>query len=185
MATYRRSYVFRLASDPIFYAWTGHGPLVTPADVFDAAGATWLGAAHILDIPTLKSLINGIADRIDISVSGVSPEALRLALEDRESVRNASAMFGWVEFDEDWALMGGVHWEWRGYADVLSVASKAGPNSRQRTISISIRSGDTSRSNPQPSFFTDADQRRRSPTDAFFDRVANMSSGVTRRFGPL
>lgn len=184
MAFYRRSYVFRLAVDPILYVWTGHGPLETPADAIDPAGASWLGGAHILDIPALKLLLNGAADRIDIQVSGVDADTLRLAQEDRSAIPDASVMIGYVEFGEDWSVAGPIKWEWRGAADVLTVNSRATEQGRQRTITLSIRSGDTRRSNARPSFFTDADQRRRSPTDAFFSHVAQITTGVSRRFGP-
>lgn len=185
MATYRHSYVFRLASDPVFYAWTGHGLLVTPpGDDFDPSGATWLGAAHIISVPDLKVLINGMADRLDLQVSGVSAEALRLAQEDRATIQNAQALIGRISFDTDWQLSGGVTWLWRGFSDVITVASQHSDNGRQRNISLSIRTGDTSRANPQPLFFTDADQRKRSPDDDFFKNVAAISIGVARRFGP-
>jgi hypothetical protein len=185
MATYRHSYVFRLAVTPGLKLWTGHGSLETPADVYDPAGAIWLGAGHILSVPSLKVLINGVADRVDAQVSGVDAETLRLALEDRDEVRDAQALIGRVSFDASWQVDGPIVWEWRGIADVLTVGSKSGENKRERTITLSMRSGDTSRSNPQPAFFTDADQRRRSADDAFFSHVAGISTGTSRRFGPL
>lgn len=184
MAVYRHSYVFRLAVSPVLYVWTGHGQLVTPADSIDAAGATWEGGGHLLDIPSLKVLLNGAADRVDIEVNGVDAETLRLAQEDRAEVRNASAMIGRVEFDSDWQLSGGIAWEWRGYADVMRVASRNAEQGRQRSIVLSLRSGDTRRSEPQPAFFTDADQKLRSADDDIFSHVAGITAGVTRRFGP-
>lgn len=183
MAIYRRSYLFRLAVNPVLYVWTGHGPLETPGDTIDPAGASWLGGAHVLDIPSLKLLLNGAADRIDVQVSGVDPDTQRLAQEDRAEIPDASVMIGFIEFNEDWSIAGRVVWEWRGQADVLTVSSRATDQGRERTITLSIRSGDTRRSNARPAFFTDADQRRRSPTDAFFSHVAQITTGVTRRFG--
>lgn len=181
---YRRSYVFRLASDPICYLWTGVGELATPADDVDAGGATWLGVAGVLAIPALKALINGEAERIRFSLSGVSAATLRLALEDRDTVRGAELRLGWVEFDADWQLSGGVHWDWIGVADALIVESADGDAMRTRTISLSVGSADTRRSNPALAFYTDADQRKRSPTDAFCDQVAGITIGMARRFGP-
>lgn len=184
MAIYRRSYLFRLAVDPVLYVWTGHGPLVTPADAFDPAGALWLGGAHILDIPSLKMLLNGAADRIDIKINGVDPETLRLAQDDRAEVRDASVMIGSVQFDGNWQIIGPPAWEWRGTADVMTITGRQADQGRERTITLSIRAGDTRRSNPQPAFFTYADQKRRSPDDEIFDHVAQISAGITRRFGP-
>lgn len=184
MAAYRRSHVFRLEVDPVLYIWTGHGYLDTPGDTIDPLGARWLGGAHILDIPALKVLLNGAADRSDIQVSGVDGETLRLAQEDRAEVKDALVMIGSVKFDAAWQLVGPVAWEWRGTADVMSVGGRQSDQGRERTISLSIRAGDTRRSNPQPAFFTYADQKRRSADDEIFDHVAQITAGITRRFGP-
>lgn len=184
MALYRRSYVFRLASDPVCYLWTGFADLDTPADDVDVTGATWRGAGEILSIPALKALINGTAERVRFSVSGVSAETVRLATDDRDSVYGAELRLGWVEFDEDWQLAGEIHWDWLGIADVITVESAESENGRQRTISLSVASSDTLRSNPNLTFYTDADQRKRSPDDDFCNQVANITLGMARRFGP-
>lgn len=184
MAIYRRSYLFRLDVDPVLYVWTGHGPLVTPGDSVDPLGAEWIGGGHVLDIPSLRLLLNGAADRIDIQINGVDAETLRLAQEDRSEVKDAAVLIGRIDFAEDWQIAGPPVWEWRGIADVLTVSSRDTGNGRERTIGLSIRAGDTRRSNPQPAFFTFADQQRRSPTDTIFSHVAQITSGVTRRFGP-
>ncbi|MBM3928174.1 MAG: hypothetical protein FJ335_06930 [Sphingomonadales bacterium] len=131
-------------------------------------------------MPALKQLINGIADRVDFTVSGVSSETLRLALEDRETIKNAALHVGYVSFDADWQIMGPPTWEWQGIADYLTT----GRTEDQRTITLSVRSANQDRDVPALSWFTDADQRKRSPTDSFFDRVASLSAGSTRRFGP-
>lgn len=184
MASYRRSYVFRLGSDPECWLWTGVGKLETPADAVDPSGATWLGAGEIITLPALKALINGAADRVRFTLSGVSAATLRLALEDRESVRGAEARIGWVEFDVDWQLIGGVHWDWSGIADVISIERTATDTGASRSISLSVAASDTLRSNPPLTFWTSADQRRRSSDDAFCDEVASITLGASRRFGP-
>jgi len=184
VTTYRHSYVWRLGSDPVSYLWTGVPKLRTPADDVDPSGAEWLGAGDLLRLPTLKLLINGIAQRVDFSLSGVSMEALRLALADKETVQGASLRIGRVDFDDDFQIVGSIHWEWIGIADVLSVESSGSENGRQRSITISAASSDTLRSNPNLSFFTAADQRKRSPDDQFCDFVGRITIGSTRRFGP-
>jgi hypothetical protein len=183
MATYRRSYLFRLGSDPVCWLWTGHGPLETPADIVDPSGATWSGAAELLSIPALKALINGVAGRYTFSLSGVTDETARLAVEDRDTVDGAEVRIGYVDFDAAWQVAD-VVWEWLGVADVLTVDSQPSDTGRTRTISVSVASSDTKRSNPQLAFFTAADQAKRSPDDAFCDQVAAISVRVTRRFGP-
>lgn len=185
MAIYKRSYVFRLGSTPACYLWTGHGPLVTPADDVDIAGATWIGAGTIMKLPVLKALINGVAERVKFTLSGVNSETLRLALGDKDTVQNAEVRLGYVEFDKDWQLVGGVNWEWVGVADAILTESSANDKGRTRSISLSVASSDVTRSNPPLSLWTNAQQVRRSATDRFCDQVAQITLGTTRRFGPL
>lgn len=181
---YRRSYVFRLDSDPVCYLWTGFGDLDTPGDSVDPSGARWLGAAGILSLPALKALINGTAERVRFSLSGVSPNTIRLANEDKATVRGAALRLGSVEFGGDWQLTGPIQWEWLGIADTIIIESAATDQGRTRTIGLSVASADTLRSNPNITFYTDADQRKRSADDEFCNQVANITLGLARRFGP-
>ncbi len=183
MASYRRSLIFRLACDPVSRLWSGAGDLDLPPNDRDAETERYRGAGELLAIPALKQLLNGTAERYDISVSGVSTETLRYLHEDRESVKNAAVDIGWVLFDDAWQV-DEIIWRWRGTADVPSVESVEIENGRQRTITLSVRQNDTFRSNPQPAYWTDQDQRRRSPTDAIFSHVAIISQKATRTFAP-
>jgi hypothetical protein len=184
MATYRRSILFRLAADPVARVWSGHGNLDVAGSVVDPAGARYAGAGELLDVPSLKLLVNGAADRLDFILSGVSPYTLRLALEDAPSVKDALVLIGEQSFDADWQLDGPPIWVWRGLADVLVTDSQESQLGRQRTIKLSVRSGDARRSDPQPAYYTDPDQRRKSSTDAIFSHVAKISTGARRWFGP-
>lgn len=181
MAGYRFSYLFELESEPPAYLWTGHGFL--EVDI-DAETRRYLGAAHILSIPDLKQLINGVAERIEFGLSGVSAETLRLAQEDRASIELADARIGRINFDKDWQQAGDVEWLWHGFSDIITTGSTPSDTGRTRTITLGLASADTRRSNPQIAFFTDADQRKRSAGDAFFSHVGQINMGVTRRFGP-
>lgn len=184
MASYRFSYVFRMECDPPLYLWSGLGDLATAPDTIDPAGATWQGAGQLLSVPSIKQLINGVADRLEFTVSGVAPETLRLAQEDRPSVKGAVARLGRVDFGDDWQPLGPIEWLWKGVAGVILTSSSMADNGRVRTISLSIPSADTTRANPVLTFFTAADQAKRSPTDAFCSHVAGITRGTTRRFGP-
>lgn len=183
MALNRISWLLRIDSDPVCYLWTGHGRLETPADAIDAAGATWLGAGHLIAIPALQALISGVAQRVTFTLSGVSAETLRLAREDKATVQGAEVRLGHVQFDADWQLDGGIAWEWRGIADALRIESRYGEEKRVRSIVLMVGSADTRRSDPRFTFWTDASQRLRSADDAFCDHVAMITDGITRRFG--
>lgn len=184
MAINRVSWLLRIDSDPVCYLWTGFGPLDTPPDEIDPAGARWLGAGHIIAIPALRALIGGEAERVNFTLSGVSAETMRLAREDKATVRDAETRIGRVEFDHDWQLIDGVRWDWLGTADALKIQHRYADEGSVRSIILMVGGADTTRSNPRFTFWTDASQRLRSPTDAFCDHVAMISQGVTRRFGP-
>jgi hypothetical protein len=180
VAVYRESYLIRIGSSPPARVWSGHGPLIIPADIVEDAPAEYLGAGELLNVPDFQQLINGTAQRLELVVSGVSSETLRLALEDAPTVKNAPVHLGRIDFGPDWQPVGAVEWEAVFRADKLSVSR----DGETRTITLSIGSQDTGRSYSPQAFFTDADQRRRSPTDAIFSHVAGIVTGTTRRFGP-
>lgn len=179
----RESFLFRIASDPIARVWSGVGDLVIPADIVEDEPALYLGGGELVNAPDFQQLINGVAERLEFTVSGVSADMLRLALEDAPSVENAKVHLGRVDFDDDWQIIG-VEWEAVFRADKLSVSSQPSQAGRERSITLSVGSADTDRSRSPQAFFTDADQRKRSPTDSFFSHVAGISGGTSRRFGP-
>jgi len=179
----RRSWVVRIASDPVCRMWTGLGPLQTPADYVDPTPARWDGAGELISVPALRAIINGAAERIEFLLSGVSMETLRLAQEDVASIRMAECRVGRVDFDDAWQAAP-IVWEWIGYADALRVQSRGGDGERNRSITLMVGSADTFRANPNFTYWTDASQRLRSPDDAFCDQVASIAASITRRFGP-
>lgn len=181
MALHRFSHIIVLESDPPAYLWTGFGNI--DIDI-DGDVRRFLGAGHLLSIPDIKAIINGATDRYEFGISGVSPDTVRLAHEDRDSVELADARIGRINFDADWQQDSDVEWLWDGFADIITTDSAPTERGRQRRITIGLANDETRRSNPQIAFFTDADQRRRSPDDAFFSHVAQINVGITRRFGP-
>lgn len=183
MAEVRESYLLRIASDPPARVWSGVGDLEIPADIVEDATATYLGAGQLLSVTDFQHLINGVAERVEFSVSGVNDETVRLALEDAPSVKGAAVHLGRIDFDENWQQLGPVEWEATFRADTLTVDSQGSNGQRTRTITLSVGTSDTGRSYAPMSFFTDSDQRRRSPTDAVFSFVAGINGGTTRRFG--
>jgi hypothetical protein len=175
----RQSVLLRIAADPIARVWSGVGDLDIPADIVEPSLARYLGGGQLVNIPELEQVINGTASRIEITVSGVNAQTLALATEEAESVKGAACHIGIAYFDADWQL-DDVEWIAVLRADFLTTARQG----NTRSITISIGTDDTDRSRAPVAFWTDADQRRRSPTDRFFDHIAGISSGTSRRFGP-
>jgi hypothetical protein len=180
----RESFLLRINSSPVARVWSGVGNLTIPADSVEASPATYHGGGAMLNAPDFQQLINGVAERIEFQVSGVTAEMLALAIEDAPSVKGATVNLGRVEFDDNWQQVGSVEWEAVFRADTLSVSSQESEEGRTRTITLSVGTDDTDRSHAPLAFFTDADQRKRSSTDAIFDHVAAINAGTSRRFGP-
>lgn len=184
MPRYRESYIFRIETDVPAVLWTGHGDLLVPPDdlvIFEPEIA--LGGGGLVDLPDLEQLINGVAQRVEITLSGVSPATLVYAQEEAAQVPGAPVWIGRIEFDDEWQPVGPVTWEWQGEGRSLTVNRQDG-NPPSRTVTLRVAAGDTTRSRSPVSFFTDADQKRRRPTDNFFSNVGRINAGTSRRWGP-
>jgi hypothetical protein len=178
------SFGLRIDAVPPARLWSGVGNLQIPADIVEDEPVVYMGAGAILNAPDFQQLINGTAERLEAQISGVSAEAIRLALEEGPSVRGAKVHFVRFDFNDDWQLIG-VEYEAVFRADKLSVESNDEEGGgRTRKLTLSIGTEDTNRSRAPLAYFTDQDQRRRSPTDRIFDHVSGISVGTSRRFGP-
>lgn len=185
MASYRESTIVHIACDPPALLWGGFGLLAVPADHVIAEDTYALGGGELVDVPDFQQLIGNTAERLDITVSGVTHEITRLAVEDAPSVRGARVDVGIVHFDLNWQVTS-IEWEQVFEARSLSVSrGQMGEDGQvSRTITLTIVQGSTTRSRAKFSYFTDADQKRRSADDQIFSNVATISEGTTRRFGP-
>lgn len=183
MAGYRESFIFRIETDEPAMLWTGVGDLLLPADDVLDVPEIALGGGDLINIPDLEQLINGVAQRVEITLSGVSEETVRYAQEEAAQVPGAPVYIGRIRFDQDWQQEGAVEWEWSGEGRNMTVSGEDGDAGRTRSLVLKIGTGDTTRSRAPLSFFTDADQRRLSPTDDFFSHVGGITSGTTRRWG--
>ena len=178
------SFGLRIDALPVARLWSGVGNLPVPADIVEAAPAIYMGAGALLNAPDFQQLINGTAERLEAQISGVTAEAIRLALAEGPSVRNAKVHFVRFDFDDNWQLID-VEYEAVFRADKLTVESQDDEGGgRTRKLTLSIGTEDTNRSRAPLAYFTDQDQRRRSSTDRIFDHVAGITTGTSRRFGP-
>lgn len=118
----RQIILFRVACDPVARICSGVNPIVIPADIVEPAPARYLGGGALVQIPEIEQLINGTATRADITLSGVSAEAIRLAKEDAASVKGAKVHVGIAYQDDDWQLTE-VEWVAVFRADTLNIGS--------------------------------------------------------------
>lgn len=166
----RYSVLVRFGTETPVRAWAGLGDLQIPADEVEPAGATYLGIGLLGNVPALRQLIGGVAERLEFSLSVPSGEVFALADDEAATIRAAPVDVGVIFFDEHWQ-QSEVAWLWNGAADVPSVSRTANGLSVARTIRLSVGSAFTDRTRPRHTYFTNADQKRRSPTDDFCARV--------------
>lgn len=162
-------------------AWTGPGDFYLPADGVDETGGIYKGVGLVGEIPAIRQLIGGLAERVEFSLSGVDEATRSMADEQADTVIGAPLHLGIVFFDQDWQPTP-IVWAWDGTADLPSVTGESQGLDVIRQVKLSVGSAYTDRTRPQLSFLTDAAQRERSSDDDFCVRVAGMSIDSTIKF---
>ncbi|HEY0120542.1 MAG TPA: hypothetical protein VGC14_02075 [Rhizobium sp.] len=184
IATTRGSYqlgiFLRVDTDPALHIWFGVNDMPARMDSIDADGTVYMGGGRLLGIPTLESLINGTADSVDFSMSGIDPATAAKAIDSLPAVRGAAIQIGITTLDDCYQPMGSVKPIWIGTASHVSESSEvaAGDSSPSLTLSLSAVSGSVSRSRPAKTLWSDAQQKALSPTDDFCKQVQRLSRGL-------
>lgn len=167
---------FRLATEPRVRIWSGPGDFAVPADFIEYEGGTYIGVGALLDIPVLDQLVNGVASRLDFSLSVVGDtDLMRLADEDADTVRGSDINIGLMPLGDDEQPVGAMVWVWEGQADTVTIESRLDGDRRVETMTISAGSLFTGRRRPNYRHYTDQEQRKRSPDDRLCDRVTLYS----------
>ena len=173
-STLRPAFFLRVAptTGPVLRCWSGVGDYDVPLDAVETQGGIYLGMGLLSGIPTLSGLINGVAERIEFVLSGVSAEALSMADDESEDIRTARTNIGLTFLGPDWQPIGGMGWIWQGEADVVTPSREADTEGRiTRRISLSVGSAFTGRRRAALSYFSNNDQQRRSADDRFCERT--------------
>lgn len=175
---------FRLETDPVVRLWLGFGKINPGVNAYDLTGAVYRGFGEIQNIPAFNQLINGKAERVEFTISGVSGEILTIASGgDAQQVKGKRVAVGFALMGGDWALLGAVKWCANYTADYLSIQQAATDdpmNPIVRTISLSCGSLLTARRRPSFSYFTDQDQQARFPGDRFCERTPAYANGFNK-----
>ncbi|ESQ86600.1 hypothetical protein ABAC460_23090 [Asticcacaulis sp. AC460] len=162
------------------------GTFALAGDAVDVTGGTYLGIGEVTGLPSLTSLINGQASRVDLGMSayGVQGADLAAGLEtDSSDLRYAGASIGFLVLDPvDLQPVGTPFWLWTGTIDKCSVSkeqsdSDMGPRT---SISISIGSQFVRRRQGNPAYYTDSDQKTRSSDDDFCRNVRGYANETTK-----
>lgn len=188
--TQRLGLFFYLATTPAVRIWLGVGDIEPGTNAIDLTGQTYTGFGSLRDIPEFQQLLNGQAERIEFTLSGVSADILAIAsAEDAPNVKGKDCALGFGLLSDDWSsLLAEIHWIRKYRADFLSVRQELSEDDENpiiRTVALSVGSRHTGRRRPALSFFTNQDQQRRSPDDKFCERTPLYSQEVTKRWPDL
>jgi hypothetical protein len=166
---------FRLETTPMVRLWLGFGSIQPGVNVYDLTGAEYIGFGEIKDVPSFRQLINGKAERVDFTISGVSGSVLAVASGgDSQQVKGKRVAVGFAIMAPDWSLLGPVKWCSNYTADYLGIQqqpTKDPENPIVRTLTLSCGTLMTGRRRPSFSYFTDQDQQGRFPGDRFCERT--------------
>jgi hypothetical protein len=179
----RVGFFFRLATDPVVRLWLGVGKIAV-SDVFEPDGVIYRGFGEIADFPQLRALINGAAERVEFTVSGVTGEVLRVASgADAQQVKGRMVSAGFAVMDKDWQLVGQIKWIRTYTADYLAITQTVPTDpaqSTRRSVTLSCGSLLTARRRPSLSYFSNQDQQSRFPGDRFCERTPVYANGFNK-----
>lgn len=164
----------RVATPDPLRIWTGVGDIAIDDNAFDPDGTIFKGAGRLIDLPAFQRMYNGLAERVTVTLTGVTDEMRDIAYEEADDVRGAVLRLGFVTLDSDWQQIGPVRWMRRGRVDVIETENRPGERERIKTISFSIGSQLTGRRIPGSGVYTNADQQSRpgSEDDRFCERTS-------------
>lgn len=179
--------VLRIATPTVIRVWSGQvRDIALPAGGAETTdGAIYQAMGLLTGLPQLSAAINGDAERVEFSVSGVAVtgEVAAIAAGSAGDIRGVAVDVGLILFDADWQLVPPVYWVWSGTADSLTVERSGDVNGQVRALKLSCGNVFTGRRRSNLTFFTDIDQRRRSSDDTFFSEVSKLQSGTTKVWG--
>lgn len=175
---------FRLETDPIVRLWLGFGSIEPGINAYDMTGAEYVGFGAIQDVPAFNQLINGKAERVDFTISGVSGDILKIASGgDAEQVKGKKVAVGFALMAPDWSLLGAVKWCANYTADYLAIQQALTEDPMQpivRTVTLSCGTLMTARRRPNYSYFSNQDQLARFPGDRFCERTPVYANGFNK-----
>lgn len=183
----RPALFLRIASDPPARAWSGIGGHVLPPDAVETEGGRYLGVGWLRNIPVMEALINGAAESVTFTLSGVDQRTLDL-LDGVEDLRGVRANLGLMFFAPGYTRQP-VRW-WRRYrVDMIGSRETALPvvesgAAVESSLSLTLGSARTSRRVSQPSTWTHAEQSRLHPGDLGCALVSRLTQDATRPWPP-
>jgi hypothetical protein len=141
---------------------------------------TYLGGGRLQNIPYLEVLLNGAADRVEFTLSGIDPDASGLAQVELPPVRGAEVHVGITTLDDHYQPMSSIIPLLQGAASFTTEKSEPveGTSNVTITMGLSVGFGSVTRSRQSEALWSSAQHRAIYPTDAFCDGTARLARGV-------
>jgi len=170
----------RIDTDPALHMWFGINDIPANFDSIDPDGTVYLGGGMLVGVPTLEVLVNGTADSVEFTLSGIDPQTATKTIESLPAVRGASVHMGITTLDQYFQPMSDIIPIWVGTASHVGEQSPAVPSGEtvRLTLSLAVVAGESTRSRGARSTWSSPHQKAFSPTDKFCDGVSRLARGV-------
>lgn len=170
----------RIDTDPALHLWFGVNDIPANFDSIDPTGTVYLGGGKLIGVPTLEVLVNGTADSVEFTLSGLDPETSAKTIDSLPPVRGATVQMGLTTLDRYFQPMNSIIPIWTGTA---SHTGEISPPVEERenpsvTLSLAVVTGEATRSRGARSVWSTPHQKAISPTDKFCDGVSRLARGV-------
>ncbi|MCM2293028.1 hypothetical protein NAC44_11915 [Allorhizobium sp. BGMRC 0089] len=167
-------------TDPALHLWFGVNDIPAQIDSIDEAGTVYLGAGYLNGLPTLETQINGTADSVEFSLSGVDPATGNDMLDSIPSVRGSEFYVALTTLDDYYQPLTNPIPIWQGKCSHTGEGSQApsGSSNRSMTVSLIVTTGSDTRSRPSYATWTPAQQQAQYPGDLGCDQTARLARGV-------
>lgn len=170
----------RVETDPALHVWFGINDIPAGFDSLDGDGTVYLGAGRLIGVPTLEVLVNGQADSVDFTLSGIDPDTAGKLLDSIPPVRGARCYIGITTLDDYYQPMSSIIPIWWGTASHVGERSEVVTSKKDQSIvlSLAVATGESTRSRPARAEWSDIMQRQISPDDGFCKQISRLARGV-------
>lgn len=174
-----------IGTDPALHLYFGVNDIPANFDGIDPAGTVYLGGGRLNGIPTLEVLVNGTADSVQFTLSGIEPSTGAKVLDEIPDVRGADIVLGITTLDDYYQPMTDPLPIWTGTGSHVSEASASvGPTDRPTLdLALTAVAGEATRSRAARVLWSAPHQKAISPTDKFCDNTSRYERGVNPPWG--
>lgn len=173
-----------VATDPPLHIWFGVNDIPSRIDSVDPSGTVYLGGGRLIGVPSLEVLVNGTADSVEFTLSGIDPSTAATMADSIPPVRGCAVYMGITTLDQYYQPMSDIIPIWKGTASHTGESSPSvtGNEGKTTTLSLAVTAGERTRSRPSRSLWSDAQQKAISPTDDFCKSTSRLARGIQAKW---